>query len=190
METIEACTASGIRTLLGFTAMSRNIHELPALIDLAAEWGVFSLEVMPLMPAGRAYLNRDHDTLSLTPEQQSQLETWIEEGRRKYNNRPIIHLSYTFDKMLGWIRNGMPNIFLHICADGNIKIVPQISVAFGNLYTQSLDEIWSGGLQTAWSNPAFQRYVSVMTSTYDVDSQSRIPYIDKDITMPELEALV
>lgn len=178
-----------VKRLIGFTVMRKNVHELPALVDLAVNLGVTFVEVMPLMITGRAYRCHDWGKLLLSPEEEGALPQQVQALQNAYQGQLHIHYMNNIDLVLDSIRRGLPNMHMHVCADGTVKMLPHFSITFGNIREQPLERIWKDALGGAWHSDAIRRYVADIGSTRDLMRQARIPYVDPPIAFAELDSL-
>ena len=127
----------------------QNIHNLPAMIDLAMAWGVGRLEVAHTQYYGWGLRNRA--ALMPTREQLEQATAIVLTARERYHGELVIDYvtpDYYARRpkpcMAGWARR-----FMNITPTGEVlpchaaETIP--GLVFDNVRQRSLADIWSGG---------------------------------------------
>lgn len=122
-----------------YVVLSRdNVHHLPALYDLACEWGAHELSFYEIVPTGR-YMHTDR---SLTPEDRKTLDAFMrhyhgelvhEGGVRVFS---IIHAMDTLGCAAG-------RRWLHITPAGDVLPCACIPLPYGNALSEPLRTIWA-----------------------------------------------
>lgn len=93
LDNIRLLRSQGIAVSISTTATSANYHELPALIDLAAELGCMAYKAIPFLPAGRGAAN---EWLKLSPEQYRTVCRTLLDKSEEYRGRLEISAETTF----------------------------------------------------------------------------------------------
>lgn len=175
-DAINNLSGTGIPINVNFTAMKINYQELPILIKKVYNAGVISLEIDQILKIGRAYKHEGIDGLTLGENDKIKLFDIISEMTIKY---PQLKITFrdSFANMLSLMKARLPNIFMHVCADGEVKAIPLLSLSFGNINNENIELIWKR-MSNAWKSQPFQQYIKVINTSEDIDKQISIPYID------------
>jgi MoaA/NifB/PqqE/SkfB family radical SAM enzyme len=185
IHTLELLSHYDVQRLVGFTLMRRNQHQLADMVELGKQLGVDLLVIMPLMLIGRAYLHKG-EQLNLSPEEEARLEKQVLHLKSQNADELFIDYANTFPRFIEYIQDGLPGVFMHVCADGSTKMLPQFSVSFGNVGQESLDNIWQNRMSQAWTSQVFRDYVSTMSHIGHLQKQERVPYVDENIHFDDL----
>jgi MoaA/NifB/PqqE/SkfB family radical SAM enzyme len=141
---------------LSFVAMSQNVDEMPAMIDLCAELGAEGLHVEPLYydPASRD-LNELYARENLGASG-SRVDALFDETIAKANDRGIAFGSRFIDERddfdyiaqskrtnVDWTCSE-PWSAIWVTSAGDVRTCCLNGLSFGNLFEQTFDEIWNG----------------------------------------------
>ncbi len=147
--------AAGLPLTLNAVVHRQNLHNLPALVDLALEWGAARLEVAHVQYYGWALRNRD--ALLPTRAQLDEATAVVTAARAAHKGRLVIdyvvpdyHASRPKACMGGWGRR-----FLGVSPAGNIlpchAAESLVGMEFPNVRTTSLAAAWA-------DSPAFNAF--------------------------------
>lgn len=166
---IKIALETGLMVVMTTHVSPSNIHELPALYDLASEFGVHEFSVWEAMPKTRAepvlteedrkYLLRMYHRINSS-----------REGLRMFSN------TYFEGQMLGSMAGRR---WMHITAYGDVKPSPYIPFSFGNVKEESLKEIW----QKIRNYPYFQSQKN-LTPMHDPEFMELVDRIPVEAKLP------
>ncbi|WP_292391434.1 radical SAM protein [Methanosarcina sp. UBA5] len=132
VSAIKLALEAGLMVVMTTHASPSNIHELPALYNLASELGVHEFSVWEAMPKTR------NEPVLTGKNRRDILEMYHRinaspDGPRMFAN------TYFEGQMLGAMEGRR---WMHITADGDVKAGPYPPFSFGNIKEESLKDAW------------------------------------------------
>lgn len=142
------------RVDLSFVAMAGNIGELPRLVDLAAELGARGVHVEPLYHQDDESLREHYERENLA--RADGVDLAIDEAAQRARDRGVMLQSRLFSARgdfdyvhhaatmeVDWTCSE-PWASIWVTSAGEVRTCCTNEVAFGNLFEQSIEEIWNG----------------------------------------------
>jgi radical SAM protein with 4Fe4S-binding SPASM domain len=130
---------------------TRNLSELPELMDFLIKKGVKTWRLFTIAPIGRAKTNIE---LTLGPEELIFLMDFIKNARRQSS----IEVKFSCEAFVGGYEMKIRDSFFFcraginiasVLADGSISACPNVNRSFaqGNIYSDDLLEVWENGFE-------------------------------------------
>lgn len=174
---------SGIPVVIAHTLMSKNLHELPQMIDLAADIGAKEFITEEAVFTGRAALS--YKSLKLTEKQREEFYKIIETKFTEYTNCMSIKLASDVALVLRMCRLE-PNRGYIIRPTGDVRLDCTAPFKLGNVRENSLEEIWKVA-RRAWQHPKVNEFIEHLQCNDDLMKfEDRIPFIEEDISIEEV----
>lgn len=160
IEGIKAAKRHGVGVQINTTVTKQNVHELPAIHDLAEELGVDAFHIFMLVPTGRG---SDLIDLELSPEESEKALTWAYERQKtsplhfkptdsphyyriirqlaKKEGKKVTREEYGMDAMTRGCLGGITFGFIsHV---GDVQPCGYFDMQLGNVKEQPFSEIWT-----------------------------------------------
>jgi MoaA/NifB/PqqE/SkfB family radical SAM enzyme len=166
---IKMALEAGLMVVMTTHVSPSNIHELPALYDLALELGVHEFSVWEAMPKTRAEPVLTEENRKYILKMYHRINS-SREGLRMFSN------TYFEGQMLGAMAGRR---WMHITAYGDVKPSPYIPFSFGNVKEESLKEIW----QKIRNYPYFQSQKN-LTPMHDPEFMELVDRIPAEAKLP------
>jgi len=148
--------------------IKKNFDDIPQIIQMLEELGVYEFRMQPLMVMGRAKENMKGQILS--DEEYSKISRYLNKCKKEYISKkrkmmiewgdPIQHLAYMPKKSLK---------SLHIDAYGEILLSPYLPLIVGDLRKHSLMDYFNNGLSSAWDLDIVNELAKRITSPNKMD---------------------
>ena len=160
IEGIKVAKRHGVGVQINTTVTKQNVHELPAIHDLAEELGVDAFHIFMLVPTGRG---SDLIDLELSPEESEKALTWAYERQKtsplhfkptdsphyyriirqlaKKEGKKVTREEYGMDAMTRGCLGGITFGFIsHV---GDVQPCGYFDMQLGNVKEQPFSEIWT-----------------------------------------------
>lgn len=141
------------RVNLSFVAMKSNLHEIPALIELCAELGAYGVHIEPLYFQGgspdlvdhydRENLGSCNASRFFDVAQRRAGELGLQLGTRFKNVEEYDFVEAVKKERPSWMCSE-PWSSIWVTSAGEVRTCCTNDVMFGNLFEESIDEIWNG----------------------------------------------
>lgn len=141
------------RVNLSFVAMKSNLHEIPALIELCAELGAYGVHIEPLYFQGgspdlidhydRENLGSCNASRFFDVAQRRAEELGLQLGTRFRNVEEYDFVEAVKKERPSWMCSE-PWSSIWVTSAGEVRTCCTNDVMFGNLFEESIDEIWNG----------------------------------------------
>lgn len=143
---IKAFVAKGKQVKVSFATTKYNIDDFENTYNLCQELGVSSIRTQKLSVSGR--VKGEEDNIYASKEQLERFENFIYSKRGK--GMPIEYRSPAEHVQFG-IKNGYATV-ARINSEGLVGISPYIDAFFGDLKTETVDEVWNR-MKMGWHRP-------------------------------------
>jgi MoaA/NifB/PqqE/SkfB family radical SAM enzyme len=142
---------------LSFVAMASNIHELPALLELASSWGASAVHVEPLLgQVGSTELDEHYERENLGTVDPSEVAAHLRDAAAIALDRRVLLASRLFSakeyEYMSEVSRQSEAAFscsepwasIWVTSSGEVRTCCINDTSFGNLYQASFEEIWNG----------------------------------------------
>ncbi|HLJ74704.1 MAG TPA: radical SAM protein [Thermoanaerobaculia bacterium] len=165
---IRALVNAGIAVNLSFVAMASNIDELPAMVDLCADLGATGVHVEPLFAQptsadlmdhySREHLGRATNVAGIFDEaSQRAADHGVTLASRFMGERnEFDYLRRVREDRIDWTCSE-PWSSIWVTSAGEVRTCCINETSFGDLYQQSIDEIWNGSEYRAFRSQHARR---------------------------------
>ncbi len=182
LNAIEILKGQNLDVPVTFIPNQLNVKETGDTIDLMYSMGVRVFRMMPIVPIGRGFINKEK--IILNPNQEWELQWTIIEKRNKYPEMqiewgdPLEHI-YLFPN------NPKARTFMiEIRADGTIPLSPYIPFIAADLKKHNLKKYWESGLKDVWKNPVVHNYIKQYKNLSDFYKKFNRAWEGNDIELP------
>jgi MoaA/NifB/PqqE/SkfB family radical SAM enzyme len=140
---VERSVRHGLKTHICFTAMRRNAHELPQMLNLARQFSVDGFNLSQFVPTGRGSTEDALDPVSA----RKLLEIWLEARGANPDMYMTVHssglaaLAPTRSDCRGGCQAGIS--IACITADGDVTPCVMLPLSLGNIKERTFSDIWS-----------------------------------------------
>jgi len=141
------------RVNLSFVAMKSNLHEIPALVELCAELGAYGVHIEPLYFQGgspdlidhydRENLGSCNASRFFDVAQRRADELGLQLGTRFKNVEDYDFVEAVKKERPDWMCSE-PWSSIWVTSAGEVRTCCTNDVMFGNLFEETIDEIWNG----------------------------------------------
>ena len=167
---------AGIPLVIAHTVTPKNLPHVEEMVQLAYDLGANSIILGDVMYSGRAY---EHDEIILSDEQKNFLYGQIEELGKKFGGKIIIQrsaeLKIQMERYMTEVNAGgiiRPN--------GDFRIDCMAPFTIGNVFNQSVKEMWLTKGIDVWNSDAVKNYVA---SIDDAQISAIMNHVDTDIAL-------
>jgi MoaA/NifB/PqqE/SkfB family radical SAM enzyme len=170
---------AGLPLCIASTLVSHSSHQLPDVIDLAANIGANQIIVDKFMSTGAAALNRNE--LLLPDGWRKQYYDIMLRKREQYKGR--IQILSSMDPVIQLRMDiASPTKVALVRPNGDVKLDCITPFCFGNVRKELLKKIWETGMCKGWQRSEIIEFVKTITKDEDLAHNDRfpVPHVQKN----------